>query len=68
MDWLAVVGKNVRTRRLQLGLSQEELAHNASIDLSYLGGIERGKRNPSLMVIARIASSLTVEPAELLRR
>ena len=36
--------------------------------LTYMGGIERGKRNPSLLVLARIAEAMSVEPADLLRR
>lgn len=67
MDWSAVVGRNVRTLRQERGLTQEQLAHDAEIDLTYLGGIERGKRNPSIIVLARIATALGTEPAALLR-
>lgn len=66
MDWKAVVGRNVRRFRLQKGLTQEQLAVDASIDLTYLGGIERERRNPSLLVIVRIATALSVEPSRLL--
>lgn len=66
-DWRKIVGKNVRDRRLQLQLTQEKLAFAAEIDLTYVGGIERGKRNPSILVLARIAAALDVHPAELLR-
>jgi transcriptional regulator with XRE-family HTH domain len=52
--------------RLQANLTQEALAHESKIDLTYLGGIERGRRNPSLLVIARIATVLGVKPAALL--
>jgi len=52
--------------RLERGLSQEQLAFAAEIDLTYLGGIERGKRNPSLMVIVRIAAALKSSPRDLL--
>jgi transcriptional regulator with XRE-family HTH domain len=48
--------------RQQRGLTQEKLAFEAEIDLTYVGGIERGKRNPSLMVMARIAEC-PVSPA-----
>lgn len=65
MDWRKIVGENVRRWRLKRGLTQEQLAFEAQIDLTYLGGIERGKRNPSLIVIARIAQSLQVTPADL---
>jgi transcriptional regulator with XRE-family HTH domain len=62
------VGSNVRRARQKAGLTQEQLALEAKIDLTYVGGIERGKRNPSVVVLARIAHALAVEPADLLRR
>jgi DNA-binding XRE family transcriptional regulator len=46
--------KNIRRLQLQKGMTQEELAFEAEIDLTYVGGIERGRRNPSLMVLTRI--------------
>ena len=66
MDWRAIVGRNVRLRRQERGLTQEQLAFEAEIDLTYLGGIERGKRNPSLLVIVRLAAALKAKPADLL--
>ena len=54
-DWRAKLGRNVRRLRHPRGLTQEQLAFEAEIDLTYVGGIERGRRNPSLMVLARIA-------------
>lgn len=62
-----MLGKNVRRIRLANGLTQEQLAVDAEIDLTYLGGIERGKRNPSLLVMARIARALSVRLPELLK-
>jgi transcriptional regulator with XRE-family HTH domain len=47
-------------------LTQEQLAFEAEIDLTYMGGIERGKRNPSLMVMGRIAKALSVPLPKLL--
>ena len=67
MDWKAVVGGNVRRLRIERGLTQEQLAFEAGIDLTYEGGIERGKRNPSLMVMVRVAEALGVTPSELLK-
>jgi transcriptional regulator with XRE-family HTH domain len=64
-DWPTIVGRNVRRLRQQKGLTQEELAFEAKIDLTYMGGIERGKRNPSLMVMARIAQALSVSLVRL---
>ena len=59
-DWRAILAKNVRRLRLQKSMTQEELAFAAEIDLTYMGGIERGKRNPSLLVMGRIAEALSV--------
>jgi transcriptional regulator with XRE-family HTH domain len=65
-DWCAIVGRNVRRLRLQRGMTQENLAFEAEIDLTYVGGIERGKRNPSLLVMARIAEALSVSLTKLI--
>jgi len=67
-DWRGIVGGNVRRLRQVAGLTQEQLAFEASIDLTYVGGIERGHRNPSLLVMVRIASALKVDPKILLER
>lgn len=66
-EWRQVVGRNVRVLRMARGLTQEQLAFAAKIDLTYLGGIERSRRNPSLLVLVRIAAALKTEPAELLK-
>jgi transcriptional regulator with XRE-family HTH domain len=65
-DWRQIFGRNVRRLRQKRGLTQEELAFEAEIDLTYMGGIERGKRNPSLLVMARIAHALNVSLPKLL--
>ena len=65
-NWRAILGRNVRRLRQQRGLTQEQLAFDAEIDLTYLGGIERGRRNPSLLVIVRIADALSVPVPKLL--
>ena len=58
-------GKRVRELRLARGLSQEELAFRVGIHRTYLGGVERGERNPSLKNIAAIAQALGVTLSEL---
>jgi transcriptional regulator with XRE-family HTH domain len=65
MDSRAILGRNLRRLRRRRGLTQEELAFEAGIDLTYMGGIERGKRNPTLLVLARIAKALSVSLAKL---
>lgn len=66
LDWRSIVGKNVRQLRQGRGLTQEQLAFEADLDLTYVGGIERGKRNPSLLVMVRLADALGVLPDDLL--
>lgn len=58
-------GQAVRQERQRQGLSQEELAHRAGLDRSYLGGVERGERNVSLLNVFKIARALRVEPLRL---
>jgi transcriptional regulator with XRE-family HTH domain len=66
-DWRAIFGRNVRRARQQKRLTQEQLAFEAEIDLTYMGGIERGKRNPSLLVMGRIAEALSTSLPKLLQ-
>lgn len=65
-EWRQRVGRNVRRLREKRGFTQEKVAFDADIDLTYLGGIERGKRNPSLLVLVRIATALDVDVRALL--
>ena len=66
VDWRRIVGGNVRRLRKARGQTQEQLAFEAGLDLTYIGGIERGRRNPSLLAMVRIATALKVELEELL--
>lgn len=58
-------GARVRELRLKAKLSQEELADQAELDRSYVGGVERGERNVSLVNIHKIARALKVKPGAL---
>ena len=58
-------GERVRELRLARGLSQKELAFRAGIHRTYLGGIERRERNPSLRNISAVAEALGVTLSEL---
>ena len=58
-------GQRVRKLRLASKVSQEQLAFKASMHRTYLGGIERGERNPSLKNIAAIADALGITLSEL---
>jgi DNA-binding XRE family transcriptional regulator len=57
--------KNVRKLPQQRKLTQEQLAFASKIDLTYLSGIERGRRNPSLMVMVEIAEAAGVSQPRL---
>jgi ribosome-binding protein aMBF1 (putative translation factor) len=59
-------GTNVRLVRTAKGLSQEELAHRASVDRTYISSIERRLRNVSIQNIQRLAVALDVDPRELI--
>ncbi|WP_244487613.1 MULTISPECIES: helix-turn-helix domain-containing protein [unclassified Aureimonas] len=61
-----IIAKNVRSARLALKMSQEAFADESKIDRTYISGIERGVRNPSLDMIVKIAINLNVTPAALL--
>jgi transcriptional regulator with XRE-family HTH domain len=63
-----IFGANVRRVRLERGMTLESLATEANLAYSYLGGIERGQRNPSLLVVERIANVLERDPAALFCR
>ncbi len=67
-EWKIIVGRNVRRLRQAKNMTQEQLAFEAKIDLTYAGGIERGRRNPSLMVMARIAEALGADLSDLIAR
>jgi len=58
-------GKNLRRARLAKGLSQEELALRCSLNRTYIGSVERGERNISLINIHRIASALRIDVKDL---
>ena len=62
---LDLFGQNVRKQRTEKGLSQEALADKADLDPTYISGIERGVRNPSLLSIVRIAKALGIESGSL---
>jgi len=62
------LGKAIRGRRQELGLSQEGLASSSGIDRTYVGGLERGLRNPTLKVLWRLAAALEITPSELVNR
>jgi transcriptional regulator with XRE-family HTH domain len=61
----AALGEAVRTLRSEVGLSQEQLAEGAGTDLTQVGGIERGVRNPSYTTLLRLAGALDTSVGKL---
>ena len=59
-------GRNVKRWRLKRNVSQESFAELCNLDRTYVSGIERGKRNVSLINIHRLAEGLGISPSELL--
>ena len=59
-------GLRLKSLRAEIGMSQEALAHEADLARSYVGEVETGKRNISLLNICKLAAALNVEPADLL--
>ena len=61
----AQFGAHLKKLRLQSGLSQEAFADKCGLDRTYVSGIERGVRNPTLEVISVLAKVLEIEMSEL---
>nr|WP_262386684.1 helix-turn-helix transcriptional regulator [Roseobacter litoralis] len=61
------VSKNIQRIRREKELSQEDVAHRANIHQTYLSGVETGKRNPSILVVERIAKALNVDVSEIFK-
>lgn len=61
----AALGEAVRTLRVEAGMSQEALADAAGTDLTQVGGIERGVRNPSYTTLVRLAAALETTVGDL---
>jgi transcriptional regulator with XRE-family HTH domain len=59
-------GARLRELRVAAGLSQADLAHSACLHPTYVSGIERGRRNVSLVNVYLLAAALGLPPAELL--
>ncbi|GAB5403961.1 MAG: hypothetical protein Aurels2KO_21920 [Aureliella sp.] len=60
------IGKAIRRKRETAGLSQEELAEECGLHRTYVGSVERGERNISLLNIVAIANALDLKASELL--
>ncbi|MCB1532711.1 MAG: helix-turn-helix transcriptional regulator [Alphaproteobacteria bacterium] len=66
MDIQKTVGKNLARMRKKQGLSQEELAFRCDLHRTYISGIERGVRNPTIGILDKIAKALKIQAKDLL--
>ena len=64
-DVKAVFGQRVKALRKRAALSQEQLALRCGLDRTYVGGVERGERNISIINIEKIARALELSPRDL---
>ena len=64
---LVDLGAAIRSARMEMGLSQEVLAVDAELDRSYVGGIERGEHNLTLINLQKLAVALKIKPSKLLQ-
>ena len=67
MDMRKLVGRNAARLRGDAGLTQEQLAERSGLSQQYISGLERGKRNPTIVTLYELASALGVSHVELLR-
>ncbi len=65
-DPRVALGRAIHRQRIKLGISQEDFADQVGLDRTYVSGIERGIRNPTLLVLLRLAQVLGVPVAQLL--
>jgi transcriptional regulator with XRE-family HTH domain len=63
--YLDILGKRIRARRSELGLSQEGLAHEAGLDRSYVGRIERGEHNLTFVALVKLCRAMKCDVASL---
>lgn len=63
--YLDILGKRIRAKRRELGMSQEGLAHEAGLDRSYVGRIERGEHNLTFVSLVKIARAMGCDVAAL---
>lgn len=62
-----VFGLILKKNRIDMRLSQEELAHRANLDRTYISLLERGQRKPTLNTIFVLATSLDIKPSDLIK-
>lgn len=67
MDVRLQVGLNFRRLRLSMGLTQEQAAEATGVSQQYISGLERGRRNPTVLTLHELSGPLGAEPVDLLQ-
>jgi transcriptional regulator with XRE-family HTH domain len=67
MDMRKLVGRNVRKIRLRVGLTQEQFAERSGFSQQYISGLEKGRRNPTIVTLYELAKALGVTHMDLVR-
>jgi transcriptional regulator with XRE-family HTH domain len=68
VDIRQVLAANLKRLRTAKGWSQEQYAFEAGIHRTYVSDIERGARNPTILILEKLAQPLGIEPAELIKK
>lgn len=67
MDMRQLVGRNFTRLRREKGLTQEQVAERSGFSQQYISGLERGRRNPTVVTLFELAQALQVDFLELLK-
>ena len=67
MDIRRQVGRNLKRIRMMRGWSQEDLAFECGLHRTYISGIERGARNPTVVILAKLAETLRIPIEQLIK-
>ena len=67
MEILRIIGENVRKRRLELGMTQEQLADESALDQRFVSAVENGRRNLTVLKLQQLADSLRCTASDFLK-
>jgi transcriptional regulator with XRE-family HTH domain len=67
MEVQSLIAWNLRRLRVERGISQDDLAYSAGVERAYVGHLERAKRNPTVVTLAKLAEALGVHVGQFFR-
>lgn len=67
MEILRIIGGNIRARRLELGLTQEQLAEESALDQRFVSAVENGRRNLTVLKLQKLADALKCPARDFLK-